>query len=48
LSFIIFQKRRGPGSKYTGETLEATSKAGEGMEALDRRIKDAFRKFDQS
>jgi hypothetical protein len=48
LSFIIFQKRRGPGSRYAGETLEATSKAGEGMEALDRRIKDAFRKFDQS
>jgi len=48
LSFIIFQKRRGPGSRYVGETPEATTKAGEGMDALDRRIKDAFRKFDQS
>jgi hypothetical protein len=48
LSFIIVQKRRGPGSRYVGETLEVTSGAGEGMEALDKRIKDAFRKFDQS
>jgi hypothetical protein len=48
LSFIIFQKRRGLGSRYVGETREATSKAGEGMDAIDKRIKDAFRKFDQS
>ena len=48
LSFIIVQKRRGPGSTHAGEALEATSRARQGIEVIDKRIKDAFRKFDQS
>ena len=48
LSFIIFQKRRGPGSGHIGGTLEATLDAGESMAAIDKRIKDAFKQFDES
>lgn len=48
LSFIIVQKRRGPGSTPAGEALEATSRARQGIEAIDKRIKDKFTKFDQS
>ncbi|KPK24279.1 MAG: hypothetical protein AMK69_16370 [Nitrospira bacterium SG8_3] len=48
LSFIIFQKRWGPGSRYIGGTLEATFEAGESMAAIDKRIKDAFKQFDES
>lgn len=48
LSFIIFQKRRGPGSRHIGGTLEATFEAGESIAAIDKRIKDAFKQFDES
>lgn len=47
LSFIIFQKRRGPGSRHGGRTLDATSDAKESMAAIDKRIKDELNKFDQ-
>jgi hypothetical protein len=48
LSFIIFQKGRGPGSRHVGGTLEATFDAGESMTAIDKRIEDAFKRFDES
>jgi hypothetical protein len=48
LGFIIFQKRRWPSSRHIGGTLEATFEAGESMAAIDKRIKDAFKKFDES
>ncbi len=48
LSFIVFQKRRGPGSRQGGRTLDATLEAKESMAAIDKRIKDEFNKFDQS
>jgi hypothetical protein len=48
LSFIIFQKRCGPGSRHMGGKLEATFEARESIAAIDKRIKDAFKQFDES
>jgi hypothetical protein len=47
LSFIVFQKRRGPGSRQGVWTLDPTLEAKESMAAIDKRIKDEFNKFDQ-
>lgn len=48
LTFIFFQKRHGLDQRHLGGTLDGVLKANETIAAIDVRIKDEFKKYDQS